>query len=213
MFLSPDDCVSGKELKPDGSCVPCEVGTYRMQRVDSVCTQCSADRTTPGEGSKGADECSLGECVHHGWYIASCTYSFGWVRSSLVDTVDLVHVHCVGVFIAGWHCVFYTCSLGECVHCWGHVFYTCSLGECVHCLGHVFYTCSLGECVHCWLTLCILYVFSRRVRSSLVDTVYLVRVHWVSAFINGRHCLSCTCSLGGCVHHCLTQCIVYVGFF
>ncbi|KAI0238725.1 hypothetical protein LSAT2_010524, partial [Lamellibrachia satsuma] len=57
-----DDCKSGEELKPDGHCVPCEVGTYRKQGVDPVCTQCSADRTTPGEGSKGADACSLAKC-------------------------------------------------------------------------------------------------------------------------------------------------------
>ena len=65
LFLSPDECPSGTELKPDGSCKNCEVGTYRKQGVDSVCTQCSGDRTTPQAGGEGADACSLGECVHY----------------------------------------------------------------------------------------------------------------------------------------------------
>ena len=63
MSMSPDDCPSGKELKPDGSCVSCDVGTYRKQGVDTVCSQCAADMTTPGEGAKGADACSQGKYV------------------------------------------------------------------------------------------------------------------------------------------------------
>ena len=68
MYISPDDCESGKELKPGGACVSCEVGTYRRQGVDPVCDPCPADRTTPGEGGEGVDACSLGK------YVIRCAY-------------------------------------------------------------------------------------------------------------------------------------------
>ncbi|KAK2185256.1 hypothetical protein NP493_241g04006 [Ridgeia piscesae] len=58
-----DDCPSGKELKPDGSCVKCQVGTYRKKGVHPVCTPCPGSRTTPGEGGEGEDACSLVMCA------------------------------------------------------------------------------------------------------------------------------------------------------
>ena len=62
--MSPDDCPHGKELKSDGQCVKCEIGTYRKKDVEPVCTPCPRDRTTQGTGSEKETDCSLGESRH-----------------------------------------------------------------------------------------------------------------------------------------------------
>ena len=64
--MSLDDCSSGTELRSNGSCAPCKVGTYRKQGVQAVCVRCGAARTTPSTGAETSAECTLGEAVMWG---------------------------------------------------------------------------------------------------------------------------------------------------
>ena len=61
--LPPDYCASGTELRSNGRCVKCGVGTYRKQGADPVCSQCPAGRTTPTEGAATVTDCSMGKCI------------------------------------------------------------------------------------------------------------------------------------------------------
>ena len=61
--LPPDDCPDGKEMKADGRCVECEVGTYRKQGLDPVCTPCPTGRTTPWAGDERENDCNAGKCT------------------------------------------------------------------------------------------------------------------------------------------------------
>ena len=63
VFMSLDDCSSGTELRSNGSCVPCKVGTYRKQGVQAVCVRCLPEVTTPSTGAETIAECTLGERV------------------------------------------------------------------------------------------------------------------------------------------------------
>ncbi|KAK2185269.1 hypothetical protein NP493_241g05033 [Ridgeia piscesae] len=57
-----DQCPSGSQLTLVGDCVICEIGTYRKKGKQAVCTPCESGRTTPGEGGKGKEACSLVIC-------------------------------------------------------------------------------------------------------------------------------------------------------
>ena len=59
VFITSDTCDDGKELRPDGSCELCPVGTYRQKGVQSKCVQCRENFITPDVGGVTEADCSV----------------------------------------------------------------------------------------------------------------------------------------------------------
>ncbi|KAJ8319082.1 hypothetical protein KUTeg_004173 [Tegillarca granosa] len=57
-----DFCPSGKELAPNGSCLPCQVGKFRTAGVQILCEDCPTNLTTLDTGSTKQSDCNIIAC-------------------------------------------------------------------------------------------------------------------------------------------------------
>ena len=97
MFVATDDCQDGTELRSNGSCMACKVGTFRKQGVNAVCTICpDSGKTTRSTGAVSSDECSLSEFCFESliFYLTRSSLSTSTPSNTLGQKISVaVHIH------------------------------------------------------------------------------------------------------------------------